>query len=153
LNGKVAAPVWKTEINGLRDPLRLPRDTLYPQKLVLTSPTCGGRSVGIVRLRTKGHGVSFLVDRLCSPTVTLVIICERKVKSIDIYKIHIIYKLLKEKMYQDLKLYSQSCFLVLVFYINITTFGKWVQSPSSDIRFVLNSCGKNKHWKFAMKTI
>ena len=26
---------------------------LYPQKLVLTSPTGGGRSVGIVRLRTK----------------------------------------------------------------------------------------------------
>jgi hypothetical protein len=30
---------------------------LYPQKLALTSPTCGGRSVGIVRLRTTGHGV------------------------------------------------------------------------------------------------
>ena len=26
---------------------------LYPQKLALTSPTSGGRSVGIVRLRTK----------------------------------------------------------------------------------------------------
>ena len=26
---------------------------LYPQKLALTSPTGGGRSVGIVRLRTK----------------------------------------------------------------------------------------------------
>jgi hypothetical protein len=34
-------------------PLRWPRDTLYPQKLALTSPTYGGRSVGIVRLRTK----------------------------------------------------------------------------------------------------
>jgi hypothetical protein len=29
------------------------RNTLYPQKLALTSPTCGDRSVGIVRLRTK----------------------------------------------------------------------------------------------------
>jgi hypothetical protein len=57
LNEKVAAPVLKTEINGRRDPLRWPRDTLYPQKLALTSPTSGGRSVGIVRLRTKGHGV------------------------------------------------------------------------------------------------
>jgi hypothetical protein len=36
-----------------RDPLRWPRDTLYPQKLALTSPTSGGRSVGIVRFRTK----------------------------------------------------------------------------------------------------
>jgi hypothetical protein len=38
---------------GRGDPLRWPRDTLYPQKLPLTSPTSGGRSVGIVRLRTK----------------------------------------------------------------------------------------------------
>jgi hypothetical protein len=33
--------------------LRLPRDTLYPQKLALTSLTSGGCSVGIVRSRTK----------------------------------------------------------------------------------------------------
>jgi hypothetical protein len=38
---------------GREDPLRWPRDTLYPQELALTSPTCGGRSVGIVCLRTK----------------------------------------------------------------------------------------------------
>jgi hypothetical protein len=30
-----------------------PRDTLYPQKLALISPTSGGSSVGIVLLRTK----------------------------------------------------------------------------------------------------
>jgi hypothetical protein len=48
----------ETEINGRRDPLRWPRDTIYPQKLALSSsPTCGGRSVGIVRLRTKGHRI------------------------------------------------------------------------------------------------
>jgi hypothetical protein len=35
------------------NPLRWPRDTLHPQKFALTLPTCGGRSVGIVRLRTK----------------------------------------------------------------------------------------------------
>jgi hypothetical protein len=34
-------------------------DTLYQQKFALTSPTSGGRSVGIVRLRTKSHGVLF----------------------------------------------------------------------------------------------
>jgi hypothetical protein len=38
---------------GRGDPLRWPRDTLYPQKLALTSPTSGGSSVGIVRLRAK----------------------------------------------------------------------------------------------------
>jgi hypothetical protein len=43
--------------NDRGDPLRWPRDTLYPQKLALTSPTSGGHSVGIVCLRTKGHGV------------------------------------------------------------------------------------------------
>jgi hypothetical protein len=37
--------------------LRWPRDTLYPQKLALASLTSGGRSVGIVRLRTTSHGV------------------------------------------------------------------------------------------------
>jgi len=33
---------------------------LYPQKLVLTSPTGGGRSVGIVRVRTKATEFSFI---------------------------------------------------------------------------------------------
>jgi hypothetical protein len=33
--------------------LTWPRDTLYPQKLAPTSPTSGGRSVGIIRSRTK----------------------------------------------------------------------------------------------------
>jgi hypothetical protein len=37
----------------------------FPQKLALTSPTSGGRSVGKVRLRTKSHGVfSFSSSRL-----------------------------------------------------------------------------------------
>jgi hypothetical protein len=52
-------PVLKTEINGSRDPLRWPRDTLYPQKLTLALLTSGGGSVGIVRLRTTSHGVFF----------------------------------------------------------------------------------------------
>jgi len=34
---------------------------LYPQKLALTSPTGGGRSVGIVRSRTKATEFSFLL--------------------------------------------------------------------------------------------
>jgi hypothetical protein len=38
---------------GRRDPLRWSRGTLYPQTLALTSPTNGGLSVGIVRLRTQ----------------------------------------------------------------------------------------------------
>ena len=35
---------------------------LYPQKLALTSPTGGGRSVGIVRVRTKATEFSFIRD-------------------------------------------------------------------------------------------
>jgi hypothetical protein len=57
---------WENSGSGLEnrdlrreDPLRWPRDTIYPQKLALTSPTIDGRSVDIVRLRTKGHGVQF----------------------------------------------------------------------------------------------
>jgi hypothetical protein len=38
---------------GRGDPLRWPRDNLHRQKLALTSSTSGGRSVGIVRSRTK----------------------------------------------------------------------------------------------------
>jgi hypothetical protein len=53
LNEKVAAPVYKTEINGGGNSLRWPRNTLYPQKLALTSRTSGGLSFGIVRLRIK----------------------------------------------------------------------------------------------------
>jgi len=35
---------------------------LYPQKLALTSPTGGGRSVGIVRVRTKAAELIFILD-------------------------------------------------------------------------------------------
>jgi hypothetical protein len=44
---------------GSREPSRWPHDTLYPQKLALTSPTIGGRSVGIVGSRTQATEFSF----------------------------------------------------------------------------------------------
>ena len=53
MNRKVAAPVQKTEINGRGIRCADHVTPLYPQKFALTSPTGGGRSVGIVRLRTK----------------------------------------------------------------------------------------------------
>jgi hypothetical protein len=43
------------------DPSCWPHGTLYPQKLVLTSPTSGGRSVGIVHSWTQATEFSFLV--------------------------------------------------------------------------------------------
>ena len=36
---------------------------LYPQKLALTSPTGGGRSVGIVRVRTKATEFSLVAKK------------------------------------------------------------------------------------------
>ena len=39
---------------------------LYPQKLALTSPTCGGRSVGIVRVRTKATEFRCIICVLCN---------------------------------------------------------------------------------------
>jgi hypothetical protein len=36
------------------DPLRWPRDTLYPQKLALTSSTSGDRLIVIVHSQTNG---------------------------------------------------------------------------------------------------
>jgi hypothetical protein len=47
---------WKKLENreyGRGDPLRWPHNTLCPQKLAITSPTSGGRSVGIVCMRAK----------------------------------------------------------------------------------------------------
>jgi hypothetical protein len=44
---------------GRRDPPRLPRGTLYLQKLALTSPTSSGCYVGIVHSRTKATDFVF----------------------------------------------------------------------------------------------
>jgi hypothetical protein len=55
----------KTEIIGRGDSLRWPRDTLYPLKLALTSPTNGSRSVGIVCLRTQATEFSFSLVPIC----------------------------------------------------------------------------------------
>jgi hypothetical protein len=44
---------------GRRDSSRWPRDTLYPQKLALTSLTSGGRSACIVRSRAQAMEFSF----------------------------------------------------------------------------------------------
>jgi hypothetical protein len=61
LEWKSSGSGQENRINSRGDPLRWPRDTLYPQKLALTSPTGGGRSVGIVSLWTKDHGVFSLI--------------------------------------------------------------------------------------------
>jgi hypothetical protein len=45
---------------GRGDPLHWPRDTFYPQKLPLTSPSSGGRSIGIVFLRIKATEFVFI---------------------------------------------------------------------------------------------
>jgi hypothetical protein len=53
LKEKVAAPVYRNQEYGRRDSSRWPRGTLYPQKYSLTSPTSSGRSVDMIRWRTK----------------------------------------------------------------------------------------------------
>jgi hypothetical protein len=50
---KVAALMQKHEITAVEDSPRWLGETLYLEKLVLTSPTSGGRSIGIVRSQTK----------------------------------------------------------------------------------------------------
>jgi hypothetical protein len=57
---------------GRRDPSRRSRDTLYPQKLALTSPTSGGLSVGIVRSRIQATELSFLFKLSVSIILVLV---------------------------------------------------------------------------------
>jgi hypothetical protein len=44
-----------------REPSPWSHDTLYPQKLALTLSTNDGRSVGVVRLRTKATEFSFII--------------------------------------------------------------------------------------------
>jgi hypothetical protein len=50
LEWKSSGSGLENRINGPGDPLRWPRDTLYPQKLALTSPTSGGRSVSGLKI-------------------------------------------------------------------------------------------------------
>jgi hypothetical protein len=57
---------------GRKDPSRLPRFTLYPKKLVLTSSTSGGRSVGIVRLRTQATEFFYGLHIGCSVEVSTI---------------------------------------------------------------------------------
>jgi hypothetical protein len=61
LGRKSSGSSLETREYGLRDELRWPRGTLYPQKLTLTSPTSGGRSVSIVRSRTRATEFACLV--------------------------------------------------------------------------------------------
>jgi hypothetical protein len=63
LKVKIPAPVYKTEITAVRICHTDNATPLYLQKLALTSPTSGGRSVGIVRLRTQAMEFSFLFLR------------------------------------------------------------------------------------------
>jgi hypothetical protein len=46
---------------GRRDPLCCLRNTIYPKKLALTSPTSSDRSVGRVRSRTKATELLLLL--------------------------------------------------------------------------------------------
>ena len=48
---------------------------LYPQKLALTSPTGGGRSVGIVRSRTKATEFSFFLVHVNNQLDALFLMC------------------------------------------------------------------------------
>jgi hypothetical protein len=68
LERKVAAPVYKTEINDRRGSAAL--TTRHPSIHNIwhkITPTSGGRSVGIFRLRTKDHGVClFVLRQLCA---------------------------------------------------------------------------------------
>jgi hypothetical protein len=41
-----------------------PRGTIYPHKLTLTSPTTGGRSVGVVRSRTQTTEFLYIIKKI-----------------------------------------------------------------------------------------
>jgi hypothetical protein len=61
-NGVHSASWIQLRSYGRWDPSHWPRDKPYPQQLALTSPTSGGRSVGIFRSRTKATQFSLYLD-------------------------------------------------------------------------------------------
>ena len=62
MNKKVAAPgLEKRRLTAVGTRCADHVTPLYPQKLALTSPTGGGRSVGIVRSRTKATEFSLVL--------------------------------------------------------------------------------------------
>jgi hypothetical protein len=67
LEEKVAAPVYKIKINDRREPVALTTQHPLCAEVGTTSQTSGGRSVGIVRSRTKTTEFSFSVvlDTCC----------------------------------------------------------------------------------------
>jgi hypothetical protein len=82
LERKVAALVYKTEINDLGDPPRLPRDTPLAAKCWhYISPKSGGRSVGIVRSRTKGRPLPVTANALPSSPILVSLMMEVLISS------------------------------------------------------------------------
>jgi hypothetical protein len=63
LERKSSGSGLKSQECGRRDSSRWPRGTFYPQKLALTSPTSGFRSVGIGRSRTQSTKFVFVRTR------------------------------------------------------------------------------------------
>jgi len=61
---------------------------LYPQKLALTSPTGGGRSVGIVRSRTKATDSSLVLVASCWSKFTITLITYYKLKLSNFYTLY-----------------------------------------------------------------
>jgi hypothetical protein len=62
LGRKCRGPGLENREYGRRNPLRWPRGSIYQQKLALTSPTTGGRSVGIVYSRTKATELLVIIS-------------------------------------------------------------------------------------------
>jgi hypothetical protein len=75
LDRKVAAPVWKTENTalGIRHTNHVAPSVR--KKLVITSPTSGGRSVGIVRPRTQIMEFSFSFINKCDFVMKTLHLC------------------------------------------------------------------------------
>jgi hypothetical protein len=70
LGRKVAAPVYKAENTAVGIRRTDYATPLYPQKLALTSPTSCGRSVGIVRSRTKATVLLLLLECCLDTTIS-----------------------------------------------------------------------------------
>jgi hypothetical protein len=84
LDRKSSGSCLQSQEYGHRDSSHWPRDTLYLQNLALTSPTIGGRSVGIVRLRTQATEFSLVYHLTCIKAGAIRLTLRRKLYEVQL---------------------------------------------------------------------
>jgi hypothetical protein len=140
LEWKSSCSGQENRINGQGDPLRWPRDTLYPQKLALTSPTSGGRSLCIVPLRTRFDFDDDQFDSVISfmPLRTFLFNLISKLNALRVFILHIFYSVWRAS---NGEVRPDRPSLGLYVYFSFLT--SWQISMKFRFRFCTENCEEN----------